>query len=63
MTGKSFNSLQLVLTGDETKDRIVVDMDAFLEFSFDITENLQNMVDDWSHFASPQATRQRRAKH
>lgn len=60
MTGKTPDTLQLILADDDGRGRITVDMDAFLEFSFDLTEDLQDMVDQWSHATAPQALRERR---
>ena len=47
--------VQLVLTRDSSVGRIRVDMESFFAFSFDLTEQLQNLVEDWQHFAAPSA--------
>ena len=47
--------LQLVLTRDSSVGRIRVNMESFFEFSFDLTEQLQGLVEDWEQFA-PSAT-------
>lgn len=43
--------VQLVLTRDSSVGRIRVNMESFFEFSFDLTEQLQCLVDDWEQFA------------
>ena len=45
--------VQLVLTRDSSVGRIRVGMEAFFAFSFDLTEQLQTLVEDWHEFAVP----------
>jgi hypothetical protein len=47
--------VQLVLTRDSSVGRIRVDMESFFAFSFDLTEQLQTLVEDWHEFAAPAA--------
>ena len=47
--------VQLVLTRDSSVGRIRVDMESFFEFSFDLTEQLQCLVEDWKQFAPSDA--------
>ena len=47
--------VQLVLTRDSSVGRIRVDMESFFAFSFDLTEQLQTLVEDWQQFAAPAA--------
>lgn len=50
---------QIVLTQRDGRDEIAVDTEAFFEFSFEVAEGLQNLVDRWRPQASPQACDQR----
>ncbi len=43
----------LVLENDGPLGRIVVDMEAFFEFSFWIAEELEDMKAMWAHKAAP----------
>ena len=47
--------VQLLLTRDSSVGRIRVDMESFFAFSFDLTEHLQTLVEDWQHFSAPAA--------
>lgn len=47
--------VQLLLTRDSSVGRIRVDMESFFAFSFDLTEQLQTLVEDWQQFAAPAA--------
>ncbi len=47
--------VQLVLTRDCSVGRIRVDMESCFAFSFDLTEQLQSLVDDWDQLAAPVA--------
>jgi hypothetical protein len=53
-------TMRLVLT-DQRSDigRIAVDMEAFFEFSFELAEELEDLVQQWSHMAPPRSTRKR----
>ncbi len=53
MARKSPETLQLVLTADEGLGSIAVDMDAFFEFSFELAEELEDLVAQWAHVAPP----------
>jgi hypothetical protein len=48
----SVKKVQLVLTHSGSSHGIAVDLEAFFEFNFQITEELENLVDDWSHFVA-----------
>ena len=50
---KTSPQVQLVLTRDSSVGRIRVDMESFFAFSFDLTEQLQDLVEDWQHFSAP----------
>jgi|GEM_PF-3192811 len=50
---KTSPQVQLLLTRDSSVGRIRVDMESFFAFSFDLTEQLQNLVEDWQHFSAP----------
>jgi hypothetical protein len=45
--------LELVLTRDDGLGRIAVDMQAFFDLSFDLAEDLQELIERWRHFAPP----------
>lgn len=62
MARKSPENLQLVLTAHEGMGQIVVGMDAFFEFSFELAEELEDLVAKWSHFATPKKSRPRRSR-
>ena len=53
MTDKPAVTLRLSLADQEGLGRIVVDMEAFFEFSFWMAEELEDLVAKWSHFAPP----------
>lgn len=63
MARNSPEKLQLVLTAHEGLGQIIVDLDPFFEFSFELAEELEDLVAKWSHFATPRASRPRRSKH
>jgi hypothetical protein len=56
MTGNSPENLQLVLTAEEGTGKIVVSMEAFFEFSFELAEDLEDLVARWRHVAAPRAS-------
>tara|TARA_B100000809_G_scaffold235839_1_gene254343 strand:+ start:134 stop:343 length:210 start_codon:yes stop_codon:yes gene_type:complete len=45
-------STTLILSEECGGGRISVDMEAFFEFNFQLTEDLEILVDDWRHTAS-----------
>lgn len=45
--------LELVLTRNDGLGRIAVDMQAFFDLSFELAEDLQDLLDRWKHFAPP----------
>lgn len=49
MPEQSPATLELVLTQNDGLGRIAVDMQAFFELSFDLAEELQDLVDRWRH--------------
>ena len=52
MPENSAPALQLVLKQNDGLGRIAVDMQAFFELSFDLAEDLQDMVDRWQHLTA-----------
>ena len=62
MARKSPENLQLVLTAHEGMGKIVVSMEAFFEFSFELAEELEDLVAKWAHFAAPKKSRPRRSR-
>ena len=46
-------SATLVLSEECGGGRISVDMEAFFEFNFQLSEDLEILVDDWRHTAPP----------
>jgi hypothetical protein len=54
---KSADSPRLVLTEESAIGNISVDMEAFFEFSFALAEDLEALVDRWSHLAAPRSNR------
>ena len=44
-------STTLILSEECGGGRISVDMEAFFEFNFQLTEDLEILVDDWRHTA------------
>lgn len=57
MAGKSPSSLNLVLTDDDGLGNIVVDMEAFFDFSFWLAEELEDLVALWAHTATAKSLR------
>ena len=53
MTSGSQHKTQLVLTNQRDPGRILVDVEAFFEFSFELAEDLQDLVHRWRHWAAP----------
>jgi len=51
-------SLQVQLTEDQDPDQVTVDLSSFVEFDNEMNHRLEQLVDQWSHFAAPRATRQ-----
>ena len=45
--------IKLALTGPGDIGKIVVDMEAFFDFSFWIAEELEDLVAQWNHIAVP----------
>ncbi|MEQ8790221.1 MAG: hypothetical protein RIC55_28250 [Pirellulaceae bacterium] len=45
-------TLELVLTHDDGLGRIAVDMQAFFELSFELAEDLQDLVEQHQHLAN-----------
>ena len=45
-------ALELVLTRDDGLGRITVDMQAFFDLSFELAEDLQDLVDTYQHLAA-----------
>jgi hypothetical protein len=45
--------LELVLTRNDGLGRISVDMQAFFDLSFELAEDLQDLLARWQHFAPP----------
>lgn len=62
MARKSPENLQLVLAAHEGMGQIVVSMDAFFEFSFELAEELEDLVAKWSHFATPKKSKPRHSR-
>lgn len=52
MPENSAPALELVLTRDDGLGRIAVDMQAFFELSFELAEDLQDLVDKYRHLAA-----------
>jgi len=53
MTSRSQQKTQLVLTKELGLGQIQVDMESFFEFSFDLAEDLQDLIRSWQHCAAP----------
>lgn len=53
MTEDSPHPLQLTLTDRAENSRIIVDMEAFFDFSFWLAEELEDLVAQWSPLAAP----------
>ena len=53
------STFQLVLTRDASLGRITVDMQAFFDFSFDLAEDLQDLVERWQHVTPKRPPRDR----
>ena len=53
MTSRSQHKTQLVLTNQMGLGQILVDVEAFFEFSFDLAEDLQDLVHRWKQRAAP----------
>ena len=45
--------LELVLTKNDGLGRIAVDMQAFFDLSFELAEDLQDLLQRWKHFSPP----------
>lgn len=56
MTEKS-HPIKLALTDPGESGKIVVDMEAFFDFSFWIAEELEDLVAQWNHVAVPTSRR------
>jgi hypothetical protein len=52
MPEHSTPALELVLTRDDGLGRIAVDMQSFFELSFELAEDLQDLVDQHRHLAA-----------
>ena len=59
MANKTPEKLQLVLTENDGMGRISVGMEAFFEFSFDLAEDLEDLVARWSHVSPPRRMKPR----
>jgi hypothetical protein len=57
MKHKSPSTIRLALYGQTGLGQIRVDMEPFFDFSFSISEDLEDLVQRWSHLAAPNATR------
>ena len=53
MTSRSQQKTQLVLTNENGRGQILVDMESFFEFSFELAEDLQDLIRTWQHRAAP----------
>ena len=62
MTSRSQQKTQLVLTNRQGLGQILVDVEAFFEFSFDLAEDLQDLVQRWRHRSAPKDRPPRRSK-
>ena len=49
MPEKTPPTFDLVLVRDPALGRITVDMQAFFDFSFDLAEDLQDLIGRWQH--------------
>ena len=63
MANKTPAKLQLVLTEHDGMGRIAVGMEAFFEFSFDLAEDLEDLVARWAHLSPPRRTKPRRTEN
>lgn len=57
MTDEGQQLLRLVLCRNSTGGRVSVDLESYLVFNSDIDHGLQQLVDRWSDFMTPDAVR------
>jgi hypothetical protein len=57
MKPKTPSTIRLALFAQPGLGQIHVDMEPFFEFSFSLSEDLEDLVHKWSHLAAPSATR------
>jgi hypothetical protein len=57
MPEKTPHVLELVLTPNDGLGRIAVDMQAFFDLSFELAEELQDLIERWQHFSPPRKRR------
>lgn len=57
MAHSSPPNLLVELASDDSLGRLIVPLDKFLRFSEDITFGLEDLIDDFSNFATPKSIR------
>jgi hypothetical protein len=62
MAYKTPEKLQLVLTENDGTGRIAVGMEAFFEFSFDLAEDLEDLVTRWAYLSPRRSAKPRRTE-
>jgi hypothetical protein len=55
MTNDSRETTKLVLSDDAGLGKVQVELESFFDFSFSLAEDLQDLVDKWSHQIAPRA--------